>query len=199
MAVTAGNLIRAPATRPPRLAHRYAYVSQRGYYPDDLYKNNQDAFRIEPSFGGDSSSFFAGVFDGHGTEGDVCSAFVRDTLESRLTDAMDEHGDDLERAHTQAFVGCNVEMHKQDFDDSMSGTTAITAYMKDRQLVIANIGDSRAIIGEKHGKRVMARSLSVDQVRTCFGEREPVRRAAWLRKACPAGGSPKPRAYFRWA
>jgi serine/threonine protein phosphatase PrpC len=56
-------------------------------------------------------------------------------------------------------------MHKQDFDDSMSGTTAITAYMKGRQLVIANIGDSRAVIGEKRGKRVMGHSLSVDQVK----------------------------------
>ena len=25
---------------------RYAYLSQRGYYPEDLYKRNQDAFKV---------------------------------------------------------------------------------------------------------------------------------------------------------
>ena len=29
---------------------RYAYLSQRGYYPEDLYKANQDAFKIIEKF-----------------------------------------------------------------------------------------------------------------------------------------------------
>merc|ERR1719293_551916 len=43
---------------------RYAYVSQRGYYPDDLEKANQDAYAIEKI--GNGNDYFLGVFDGHG-------------------------------------------------------------------------------------------------------------------------------------
>lgn len=163
---------------------RYAYLSQRGYYPEDLHKSNQDAFRITPSIGGESSSFFAGVFDGHGAEGDTCSAYVRDTFEPRLRKAMDEPNSDLQVAHTTAFAECNVGMHEQDFDDSMSGTTAITAYFRDRQLVIANIGDSRAIMGEKKGQRVIAHSLSMDQTPYRADERARVKKAGAVVMSC---------------
>ena len=43
---------------------RYAYLSQRGYYPEDLYKANQDAFKVVPKFNGDRDQIFFGVFDG---------------------------------------------------------------------------------------------------------------------------------------
>ncbi len=42
----------------------YAWVSQRGYYPEDLDKANQDAFLIQPNFSSDGSSSFFGVYDG---------------------------------------------------------------------------------------------------------------------------------------
>ena len=45
----------------------------------------------------------------------------------------------------------------------MSGTTAIAAFFKGTQFTVANIGDSRAVVGEKKGRRVIAYSLSIDQ------------------------------------
>ena len=63
----------------------------------------------------------------------------------------------------------------QDFDDSMSGTTAITAFFKGAQFTVANIGDSRAVVGEKKGKRVIAYSLSIDQTPYRQDERERVK------------------------
>jgi len=47
----------------------YAYVSQRGYYPESLNKANQDAFCVHENFGGAKNSQFFGVFDGHGEFG----------------------------------------------------------------------------------------------------------------------------------
>ena len=41
--------------------------------------------------------------------------------------------------------------HVQKFDDSMSGTTAIVCFFKGAELTVANVGDSRAIVGEKKG------------------------------------------------
>ncbi|EOD31040.1 hypothetical protein EMIHUDRAFT_63658, partial [Emiliania huxleyi CCMP1516] len=172
----------------------YAHVSQRGYYPEDLYKCNQDAIKVLPSFGGDDARFFAGVFDGHGAEGDACSHFVRDNVEERLKAAMQEEPADFERAYTEAFAEINERMHEQDFDDSMSGTTAITATFHDSEVSIANIGDSRAIIGQRQGKRLMAFSLSVDQTPYRRDERERVKASGAVVMSCDQeidnGGDP---------
>lgn len=59
---------------------QYAYVSQRGYYPESLDKANQDSFCVHTSFGGDPNCQFFGVFDGHGEHGTACSIFTRDRV-----------------------------------------------------------------------------------------------------------------------
>eukprot|EP00581_Thalassiosira_minuscula_P014769 CAMPEP_0183721474 /NCGR_PEP_ID=MMETSP0737-20130205/13736_1 /TAXON_ID=385413 /ORGANISM="Thalassiosira miniscula, Strain CCMP1093" /LENGTH=728 /DNA_ID=CAMNT_0025951487 /DNA_START=137 /DNA_END=2326 /DNA_ORIENTATION=+ len=66
---------------------RYAYLSQRGYYPDDSMKPNQDSYAISHNFAGRSTDAFFGVFDGHGRDGDKCAHFVRDNLPPLLTTA----------------------------------------------------------------------------------------------------------------
>ena len=58
----------------------YAYVSQRGYYPESLDKPNQDCFCVHTNFGGDPNCHFFGVFDGHGEHGTACSQFARDRV-----------------------------------------------------------------------------------------------------------------------
>ncbi|GFH20427.1 predicted protein [Haematococcus lacustris] len=57
---------------------RYAFVSQRGYYPDTPSKANQDSLCIHTHFGGDPEQVFFGVFDGHGEYGTQCSQFAKD-------------------------------------------------------------------------------------------------------------------------
>lgn len=62
----------------------------------------------------------------------------------------------------------------------MSGTTSITCFMSGAEICIANIGDSRAIIGEKRqtksGERLVAYSLSIDQTPYRADERERVKK-----------------------
>ena len=91
---------------------RYAYLSQRGYYPEDLYKANQDAFKVIPSFNGDPNNMFLGVFDGHGSDGDACSYFVRDNIEANLKRAIEKHPDDFEMAFKASFIETNDRMHQ---------------------------------------------------------------------------------------
>ena len=64
---------------------RYAALTQRGYYPDDPHKENQDDYFICGSkFGaGDGDAFFA-VFDGHGDKGHDCARFAKSRLPSIL-------------------------------------------------------------------------------------------------------------------
>ena len=62
----------------------------------------------------------------------------------------------------------------------MSGTTAIVAFFKGNQVTVANVGDSRAIVGERKGKRIIAYSLSIDHRRrtartSASGSRRPAR------------------------
>lgn len=58
----------------------YAYVSQRGYYPETPNKANQDTFCVLTEFMGNPNSHLFGVFDGHGTQGTQCSIYARDKV-----------------------------------------------------------------------------------------------------------------------
>ncbi|CAM9481061.1 unnamed protein product, partial [Hapterophycus canaliculatus] len=73
---------------------RYAYVSQRGFYPDDREKANQDAYGIATRFDDDPNKVQCALFtvyDGHGKEGDLCALFCRDTLPGLLTRELREN------------------------------------------------------------------------------------------------------------
>jgi len=150
---------------------RYAYYSQKGYYPDQLGKANQDAYSVIERFGASQSNdaFFA-VYDGHGELGDHCAQFARDKLPeylkrhitrakaketnkpgdtSELFDMVELSKDQMQKACTRAHVECNNAMH-QALDDRLSGTTAISAYVHGRRnrMTICNVGDSRAVLGK---------------------------------------------------
>ena len=92
---------------------RYAYLSQRGYYPEDLYKANQDAFKVVPKFGNDKDQILFGVFDGHGVDGDSCSYFVRDNIEAELKRQLAKYPEDFEKAYKESFIQVNLRMHDQ--------------------------------------------------------------------------------------
>jgi serine/threonine protein phosphatase PrpC/serine/threonine protein kinase len=65
-----------------------AYVTQRGYYPDDLNKDNQDSYSSIPQFGdGGNQSFFA-VYDGHGKDGHLVSRYARDELPKEVLNEL---------------------------------------------------------------------------------------------------------------
>lgn len=162
---------------------RFAYLSQRGKYPDDPDKPNQDAYCIKHNFTNQMEDAFFGVFDGHGKDGHGCAQFTRTHLPA-LVERFIEKGkaranqppnSDLSRdqthaALTKAHVECNKHLHKNThIDDSLSGTTAISAYIhgKRNRISIANVGDSRAVLGQEvtvqGAKSLKALPLSRDQ------------------------------------
>jgi len=156
---------------------RYAYVSQRGFYPDDPYKNNQDAFKIIECFNGNPDQILLGVFDGHGGAGDDCSYFVRDNIEDELQYWMTKHPNDFDQAYLDTFLGLSAGCHEAEFDDNMSGTTAIVAFFNKTDIVIANIGDSRAMVGDKEDGKIVGHALSMDQTPYRADERERIKKA----------------------
>ena len=122
------------------MALRYACLSQRGYYPDDLFKANQDRFLVVRELY-NAEWLLLAVFDGHGPDGHDCANFARQSLPSemiRLLSAKDIRGvsaidqpGGFERCYRESFVSVNKQMHMQEnFDDNDSGTTAIVALIQ---------------------------------------------------------------------
>ena len=61
---------------------RYAYVTQRGYYPEALDKANQDAVCVKKEFAGTPGQLFFGVFDGHGVHGTEAAQFAQSKVKA---------------------------------------------------------------------------------------------------------------------
>ncbi|MBA0830913.1 hypothetical protein Goarm_015408, partial [Gossypium armourianum] len=141
---------------------QFSVLTQHGYYPDTVERENQDSFCIKTQLQGNPSIHFFGVFDGHGQYGAECSNFVKDRLVERLANDTTLLDDPL-KAYNSAFLATNSELHDSEIDDTMSGTTAITVLVVGDTLYVANVGDSRAVIAVKDGDRILAEDLSEDQ------------------------------------
>jgi serine/threonine protein phosphatase PrpC/CRP-like cAMP-binding protein/serine/threonine protein kinase len=163
---------------------RYAALSQRGFYPETIDKANQDAYIIE--VGGTrfaEDELFFGVFDGHGTYGDLISGFVRDNtiggFSSALAlDKVQKKG--METVLEKTMIMMNNECHQkfaQSRKDENSGTTAVCVFVQGKTVHISNIGDSRAVVAtrEKNGS-LKAVALSDDQTPYRKDERTRVRK-----------------------
>eukprot|EP00605_Chrysophyceae_sp_TOSAG23-4_P001049 GSChrysophyteH1.ASY1.ANO1.1154.1 assembled CDS len=144
----------------------YAYVNQRGYYPNTLNKANQDSYLILRDIFEDKSCHCFGVFDGHGETGDYCSHFAAE----QFSTSIENKG--IEKLYTQAFLKTNKLLKSSKIDDSLSGTTAITCLMKGEKLIIGNVGDSRAIIASEINGKLKYSPLSSDQTPFRKDERE---------------------------
>ena len=127
---------------------KYAWVAQRGYYPEDLSKANQDCHGEHENFcseeGAQDCHLFA-VYDGHGSTGDFCAQFARDKWPPLLKAALKETKDEPSAAFKSSLVQVNADLHKDEsIDDSLSGTTCIAVLFQGGTIHVANIGDSRA-------------------------------------------------------
>ncbi|MEW5315666.1 MAG: hypothetical protein WDW38_007078 [Sanguina aurantia] len=115
------------------------------------------------------------VFDGHGEFGTATSMFARDKIvEGLLSNTHFAVAPEI--AYHQAMVSANAQLHRSEIDDGMSGTTAVTVLVRGRTVHVANVGDSRAVLAERHGERYAAVDLSYDQTPYRRDEAERVKR-----------------------
>lgn len=161
------RLVTSNGTQTLKLPHsgvsiRYAHVSQRGYYPDNMEKPNQDALLVKTEVAHEPDSVFLGVFDGHGSAGTECAQFAKEKVILNLISDPDYYADPC-TALEKSMIKTNQQMHAAHVDDTLSGTTAVGVLMKGKQLYIANVGDSRCIIAEREGDALKAVDLTLDQ------------------------------------
>jgi len=98
---------------------RYAALTQRGYYPDDPHKENQDDYFIcGTKFGaGEGDAFFA-VFDGHGDKGHDCARFAKKRLPAILASKVKKQRAALNAKKIKAMTENNQEKPKNAFHPS---------------------------------------------------------------------------------
>ncbi|CAA7025177.1 unnamed protein product [Microthlaspi erraticum] len=111
-----------------------------------------------------SPGAFYGVFDGHG--GTDAAVFVRKNI---LRFIVEDSYFPLcvKKAIKNAFLKADYEFADDSSLDISSGTTALTAFIFGRRLIIANAGDCRAVLG----RRGRAIELSRDHKPNCTTER----------------------------
>ncbi|KAA3476837.1 putative protein phosphatase 2C 27 isoform X1 [Gossypium australe] len=109
------------------------------------------------------------VFDGHG--GKDASHFVRDHLPRVIFEDVD-FPLELEKAVTRSFMETDAAFAKScSLESSLaSGTTVLTAMIFGRSLLVANAGDSRAVLSW-HGRAI---EMSKDHRPCCMKERRRI-------------------------
>jgi serine/threonine protein phosphatase PrpC len=175
------------AIHPARVAHltgqrclRWATASQRGYYPNDPNKPNQDASIVQAHIvKGRAGRHWFSVFDGHGPDGHKCSEFVRKHLHELCFSKLDGGTDT-----NSAIVDSHLTLHDQmlqepDIDVSLSGTTAVTLCLENDKCFVSNVGDSTCIMGSHNGL-ILAKKLCTEQTPLRTDERDRIKRAGGI-------------------
>ncbi|WCJ27971.1 Protein phosphatase 2C family protein [Euphorbia peplus] len=161
---------------------------------------NQDAMTVWEDFIGKKDMFFCGVFDGHGPYGHRVSRLVRDTLPSRLSSAIkmfqinnirynNERNPGADEEQTlplstweATFIKCFKEMDEElsvdaSIDSFSSGSTGVTLVKQGNQLILANLGDSRAVLCTRGiNNHLIPVQLTVDLKPNVASEAERIKR-----------------------
>ncbi|KAK4787135.1 hypothetical protein SAY86_010968 [Trapa natans] len=160
---------------------------------------NQDSGILYQGYGADDG-VLGGVFDGHGKNGHLVSSMVRNRLPSlilsqistAIAEAKSSHQEPREiesgkiaqtsqawgEACASAFRVMDKEVKlREDIDHSASGTTAVVVMRQGEEIVIANLGDSRAVLGRvNEDGELSAVQLTTDLKPSVPSEAERIRK-----------------------
>ncbi|KAI8869967.1 protein serine/threonine phosphatase 2C, partial [Ramicandelaber brevisporus] len=112
-------------------------------------KQQDEVIAIQDIFNNGGSHALCGVFDGHGVEGHRVAAFVKRRLPMEVSRRFADFESDPIQAFTRVFASTNAALRARrsgPIDIYMSGTTATVALISATQVLVANLGDSRAIL-----------------------------------------------------
>lgn len=134
--------------------------SKKGYAPYNPRKRNQDSILMKEHKS--TGTLMLCVLDGHGEAGDLVSHFITDHL-ARKTFAHKNFKDKPGKAMRDEVLKLESSLLKDaSIDTEFSGTTAVLSTIRGRTLSVANIGDSRIILGRQTRKGMKAVEVSLD-------------------------------------
>ncbi|TYI85545.1 hypothetical protein E1A91_D04G003600v1 [Gossypium mustelinum] len=110
----------------------------------------EDAVKVELGFmakGGEKFDFY-GVYDGHGGSrvAEECKERLHKLLVEEIVDEGSGSGIDWGRTMERCFEKMDEEVNKGRMAEEMVGSTAVVAVVGDGKVVVANCGDSRAVL-----------------------------------------------------
>lgn len=134
--------------------------SKKGYAPYNPRKRNQYSILMKEHK--QTGTLMLCVLDGHGEAGDLVSHFITDHL-ARKTFAHKEFKTNPGLAMRDEALKLEKALLKDaSIDTEFSGTTAVLSCIRERTLTVANIGDSRVIVGRQTRKGMKAVEVSID-------------------------------------
>ena len=113
---------------------------------DAIKKECQDKAYIDEVFANKESQAVVAILDGHGPHGkkashDVCSYFM-----DSVANAKHDSARDIKNAMTEACLRAETVLELSPYDTRVSGTTLTTVLLRENELFVAWVGDSRAVL-----------------------------------------------------
>ncbi|XP_074954667.1 protein phosphatase 1L isoform X2 [Phalacrocorax aristotelis] len=141
----------------------------------------EDRFEVITDLVNKTHPSIFGIFDGHG--GESAAEYVK----SRLPEVLKQHLQDYEKDKENSVLSYQTILEQQilSIDREMlekltvsydeAGTTCLIALLSDKELTVANVGDSRGVLCDKDGNAI---PLSHDHKPYQLKERKRIKRAA---------------------
>lgn len=143
------------------LVTSYVGISRKGFAPYNPSKANQDCLIMRPTVDG---SLILCVMDGHGESGEVVSGFLQRTWPDLLA-AHPAFFEDVETALQESIADAEHQLltgnNTKDLVD-FSGTTFVAALIRNDDIWVANIGDSRITKASNTKNGFLATAMSED-------------------------------------
>ncbi|CBI25972.3 unnamed protein product, partial [Vitis vinifera] len=134
----------------------YADIGLRKSMEDEHIRIDDLSAEVGPLFRCSLPSAFYAVFDGHGgpeaaayIKRNVMRLFFEDVDIPQMSEINDIFLEELENCHRKAFLLADLALADECTVSSSCGTTALTALILGRHLLVANVGDCRAVLCRK--------------------------------------------------
>jgi serine/threonine protein phosphatase PrpC len=158
-------------------------ISKMGYSGPGVKKVNQDNLFMYTNFNDEKDCIYTAVCDGHGMFGHEVSSYLRDHLPVHLHNELRAKKVDLRTCNflipkssnssprpvqikeiiEDAFLSINMKLFNDTkIDTAFSGSTCVSVIYTGNKLICANVGDSRAVVGQKKDSKWYAKNLSRD-------------------------------------
>ncbi len=128
---------------------RSASATQRGYYPDQHDKPNQDRAKMQMGIANNGHMHWFSAFDGHGTEGHHCAEFATKQIPKLFAEEMKRNGGNTHKALKFSHEQGHADLGSSKTDDKYSGTTASTLLLEGDTMIVSSVGDSAVILGTR--------------------------------------------------
>lgn len=123
----------------------------------------EDVVAIHPGFlsiGGSRNYDYFGVYDGHGGSrvAHACREFLHRLVIQQVLEENDEKSVNWEKVMRESFRKMDEKVNKEGAEMATIGSTAVVAVVGEEEFIVANCGDSRAVLS----RAGVALPLSID-------------------------------------